>query len=82
MLTMPHLTALLAESAELPGAENLEINLAEASAIDSATISLLFEWLRQAQNHKSSIIFTDLPQNLISLATLYDVLALLPQASH
>ncbi|NOT68362.1 MAG: STAS domain-containing protein [Methylophilaceae bacterium] len=82
MMTMPHIDALLAESALLPWVKALKISLADVQEVDTATISLLFEWLRQAQAHNSEIVFTDLPKNLISLATLYDVLELIPQAGH
>jgi phospholipid transport system transporter-binding protein len=82
MMTMPHITALLAESAALPLSNEIEINLAEVSEVDTTAISLLFEWLRQARTHKCKIIFTHLPKNLVSLATLYDVLVLIPQAAN
>ena len=82
MMTMPQINALLAESATLASAKELEIDLSAVSDVDTATISLLFEWLRQAQARKCKVTFANLPQNLASLATLYGVLELLPQSSH
>jgi phospholipid transport system transporter-binding protein len=45
----------------------------------------MFEWMRRAQTSHSTIFFTNLPHSLISLATLYGVLEMIPQrvaASH
>lgn len=79
---MSQVNALLAEGAVLPVVPEVKIDLAAVSDVDTASISLLFEWLRQAKARKSKAIFTNLPQNLISLATLYGVLDLIPQSSH
>lgn len=81
-MTMPQINALLAQSAALPVAKELEIDLAEVSAVDTATISLLFEWLRQAYARKCKVTFVHFPENLVSLATLYGVFELLPQSPH
>jgi len=79
---MPHVEALLAESANLETAKDIEIDLSAVSDVDTATISLLFEWLRQAHSRKCKVIYTNLPENLASLATLYGVLEFIPQVSH
>jgi phospholipid transport system transporter-binding protein len=81
-MTMSKVNSLLAEASALPKAAELEIDLTAVSDVDTASISLLFEWLRQARAHKSKAIFTNLPQNLTSLATLYGVLDLIPQSAH
>src|ERR1051325_8407898 len=81
-MTMPQVKDLLAESGALSPTAETEIDLAGVSEVDTATISLLFEWLRQAYARKSRLTFTHLPQNLTSLATLYGVLDLIPQSSH
>jgi len=81
-MTMPHISALLAESSQLAMAKAFEIDLAEVTDVDTATISLLFEWLRTAHEHKSKLKFLNFPENLVSLATLYGVLELLPQVTH
>jgi phospholipid transport system transporter-binding protein len=79
-MTMPHISALLAESTQLAMNKSFEIDLGEVTEVDTATISLLFEWLRTAHVHKSKLTFANFPENLVSLATLYGVLELLPQA--
>ncbi|HSH97327.1 MAG: lipid asymmetry maintenance protein MlaB [Methylophilaceae bacterium] len=81
-MTMPHICGLLDESTQLPMNKSFEIDLGEVTDVDTATISLLFEWLRSAHVHKSKLTFANFPENLVSLATLYGVLELLPQAAH
>jgi phospholipid transport system transporter-binding protein len=81
-MTMPHVCELLNESASLAMDKAFEIDLSQVTEVDTATISLLFEWLRSAHVHKSKLTFANFPENLVSLATLYGVLELLPQAAH
>lgn len=81
-MTMPQVQALLLESGALTATAETQIDLAAVSEVDTATISLLFEWLREAYARKCKITFANLPQNLTSLATLYGVLDLIPQSSH
>ncbi len=80
-MSMPHVESLLAESAALDTAKEVEIDLSAVSEVDTATISLLFEWLRQAHSHKCKVHYTNLPENLASLAKLYGVLELIPLAA-
>lgn len=81
-MSMPHVEALLAESVSLETAKDIEIDLSAVSDVDTATISLLFEWLRQGHSHNCKVTYANLPENLTSLATLYGVLELIPQVSH
>ena len=81
-ITADHICALLAESTAIGNDRDVEIDLAAVSNVDTATISLMFEWLRQAHASKHKITFVNLPKNLSSLATLYGVLELIPQSSH
>ncbi len=81
-MSMPHVESLLAESATLAAEKDIEIDLSAVSEVDTATISLLFEWLRQAYSRQCKVTYVNLPKNLLSLATLYGVLELLPQAPH
>lgn len=81
-LNIDTLNSVLAESAGLIGAENLEVDLSAVTEVDSSAISLLFEWLRHAHANKSRLEFANLPPNLVSLATLYGVLDLIPQHAH
>lgn len=81
-MTISQVNVLLAEGLALPVTPELEIDLAAVSDVDTVSISLLFEWLRRANAEKSKATFVNLPQNLISLATLYGVLELIPQSLH
>lgn len=81
-MTISQVNVLLAEGLALPVPPQLEIDLTAVSDVDTASISLLFEWLRRAETEKSKATFVNLPQNLISLATLYGVLELIPQSIH
>ncbi len=81
-MTIAHVESLLTESTHLHMARSLDIDLKEVTDVDTATISLLFEWLRTANEHKCNITFANFPQNLSSLAALYGVVELLPQAAH
>ncbi|MBC7944240.1 MAG: STAS domain-containing protein [Burkholderiales bacterium] len=56
-----------------------EVDLRGLSEVDSSAIGLLLEWQRSAQaRHGVHLRFRNLPENLRSLATLYDVLELIP----
>lgn len=81
-MTMESVNALLAESNSIFAADNLEMDLSAVSDVDSAAISLLFEWLRQAHSRNASLVFVNLPSNLANMATLYGVLDLIPQHTH
>lgn len=81
-ITMPKVNDLLAEASVLQGAADLEIDLQGVTTVDTASISLLLEWLRQSGARGAKLTFANLPENLLSLAKLYGVLELLPQATH
>lgn len=78
-MTVDQVNALLEESRALaiPG----EIDLGQVSDVDTTAVSLLFEWQRHAQAKQSTIRFINLPDNLVSLAKLYGVSELIPQAA-
>jgi phospholipid transport system transporter-binding protein len=49
------------------------LDLSAVTEVDSAAISLLFEWRRAALAARRSIRYVNLPDNLTSLAKLYGV---------
>jgi phospholipid transport system transporter-binding protein len=59
---------------------SLEIDFGQVEAVDSAAVSLLLCWLRRAQHDNIALVFSRLPDNLLSLARLYGVAELLPAA--
>lgn len=56
----------------------LVVDLAAVTDVDSAALSLLFEWRRRAQQRQCRLSFSNLPQSLVSLAGLYGVTELIP----
>ena len=80
-MTVQQAQALLAEGV-LPAGDALEIDLSGVSDVDTAALSLLFEWMRRAEARNCKLTFAHLPENLASLATLYGVLDLIPHSSH
>ncbi|WP_240032096.1 STAS domain-containing protein [Pseudomethylobacillus aquaticus] len=77
-MTMTNTQSLLSEwtalSVDVPSA----VDLAGVTDVDTSTISLMFEWLRQSRARDCQLHFLNLPHNLTSLATLYGVLDLIP----
>lgn len=79
-MTVETVGALLTEG--LPGITGeVEVDLAQVTDVDSSAISLLFQWLREAQGRQMVLQYSNLPASLVSLATLYGVLEMLPQSA-
>ena len=81
-ITIANAQTLLGESNSLPMAGALVIDLAKVTHVDTASISLMFEWLRHAQAKKCELRFANFPKNLLSLIALYGVKDLIPQVTH
>lgn len=56
----------------------LVIDMAQVQAVDSAAVSLMLSWLREAQRNNIQVCFAHVPDNLLSLAKLYSVAESLP----
>lgn len=78
-VTMANVTSLLEESAKLFDHEALVVDLSAVAEVDSSAVSLMLQWMREAKQRNQSLAFTNLPNNLKSLATLYGVLDIVPQ---
>jgi phospholipid transport system transporter-binding protein len=79
-LTFANATALNeAMRPQLTG--DVVIDLAAVTEVDSAALSLLFEWERIAQHNKCRVTFENLPKTLHSLAALYGVNKLIPAST-
>ena len=67
--------AALAEAGkqQLGDGGELVVDLGEVTEVDSAALSLVFEWQREARRRKIKISFRNLPASLKSLAALYGV---------
>jgi len=53
------------------------VDLGAVTAVDSSALSVLMQWSRQARKHAWPLTFVNVPQNLRSLAALYDVAEML-----
>ena len=54
------------------------VDLAGVEAADSAAVSLLLGWQRNAQRYDAKLTLVNVPENLRSLANLYGVAKALP----
>ena len=76
-VTMANVEALLEQGARQIDGAQVTVDLSGVTEVDSAALSLLLEWRRQAQSANRVIRYTNLPANLKSLAELYGVTELL-----
>ncbi|MGC3980560.1 MAG: STAS domain-containing protein [Steroidobacteraceae bacterium] len=75
-------TQLLQQSHALfAGAADIEIDLAGVTHADSAGLSLLIEWLRQAKLHAAQLRYHALPAQLQALANISEVEGLLSHSA-
>lgn len=77
-LTMDTIGTLFEEAMQRPEGKNWTIDLAQVEAADSAAVSMLLAWLRNARRHEAELTFVNVPENLRSLAVLYGVADALP----
>ena len=79
-VTIANVEALLAEGLRLFEGQDIRVDLAGITEVDSSAVSLLLEWSRDAAHHGRRLTFLNLDSNLKSLATLYGVSTLIPAA--
>ena len=72
-ITMGNVTAVLAESSKLFASPAVVVDLSGVTDVDSAAVSLLLEWRREAAKANRRIDYANVPANLKSLAELYGV---------
>ncbi|MFA6120099.1 MAG: STAS domain-containing protein [Sideroxydans sp.] len=58
--------------------EPLVVDMAQVAAVDSAAVSLMLSWLRQAKAQDLQLSFIHVPTNLHSLVDLYGLSEVLP----
>jgi phospholipid transport system transporter-binding protein len=78
-ITIDDASSLLKETHYLPAQTHLVIDFSEVGHVDTATLSMMFEWLRHAKTKDCDLKFSYLPQNLQSLMALYGITKLIPQ---
>ena len=72
--TIPGVLARSAEYSErkdLP--DKLTIDFSAITGVDSSAVALLLDWRRMAAARGKTLIFVNLPANLLALAELYGV---------
>ena len=77
-LTIETVTSLFKNGLQTSGETPLVVDLAQVETVDSAAVSLLLAWLREAQRSSVKLCFAHVPENLLSLARLYGVVDMLP----
>ncbi|MCU7872102.1 MAG: STAS domain-containing protein [Candidatus Thiodiazotropha sp. (ex Lucinoma borealis)] len=77
-MTFSSVKELLQRSTTLFSSEQeLEIDLTEVDHADSAGLALVLEWMAQAAERKAKVVFTGMPESIISIARLCQVESLL-----
>jgi len=77
-LTIETVTSMFKNGLQTSGETPLVVDLAQVETVDSAAVSLLLAWLREAQSSSVKLCFANVPENLLSLARLYGVVDMLP----
>jgi phospholipid transport system transporter-binding protein len=77
-LNMQTVPAVFKQGVQQLARGDLRVDFAAVESVDSAMVSMLLGWLRAAQAHKHQLLVQGLPENTLSLATLYGVADLLP----
>ncbi len=79
-VTIDNVVMVTAQGVALFDRDDLVIDLAQVTEVDSSAVSMLLEWQRKAHSHNRQLHFTNLPKTLKSLAQLYGVSELIPLA--
>ncbi len=77
-LTMDTAASLLKGGLQPNGQTALTVDMSGVEAVDSAAVSLMLTWMREAGRSNVNLTFTNVPENLLSLAHLYGVSEVLP----
>lgn len=72
-LTFSNATTVLQEGLEAIARGEHECDLGNLQQIDSASIAVLLAWQRAARKNNSPLAFRNIPESLISLASVYGV---------
>jgi phospholipid transport system transporter-binding protein len=68
-------SAAYAARTDLP--DRLTIDFSGITSVDSAAVALLLDWRRMAVKRGKTLVFVNLPANLLALAELYGVAELI-----
>ncbi|MBC8023506.1 MAG: STAS domain-containing protein [Burkholderiales bacterium] len=80
-LSYETIPAVLAETAQFAARPdlppNIRIDFSGVTGVDSSAVALLLEWRRMALARGKTLVFENLPANLLALAQLYGVAELI-----
>ena len=65
---------------QMEAGKNLTIDLAEVTRVDSAGLALMIEWLRESERKNLDMTFTNVPEQLLSIARVCGLDEILFQA--
>lgn len=81
-LLMDNVSGLLVQSAALSMEGDVAVDFSAVTDADTAALSLIMEWQRRARASSCKVTFTNLPENLSSLAELYGVTDFIPTTTN
>lgn len=73
-ITMANVSHLIAEGEVLFNHGDVVVDFGGVTEVDSSAVSLMLNWLREGSKRGRQFRFTNLPENLKSLAAVYGVL--------
>lgn len=73
---------ILNHSATFKMSGEIEVDFSGVDNVDTSALSLMLEWQRRAVAESCKIKFTNLPENLSSLADLYGIQDFIPLSFH
>jgi phospholipid transport system transporter-binding protein len=77
-ITMDNVQAVLEQGNARFGSAEVTVDLSGVTEVDSSAVSLLLQWVREAQARGRQLRYANLNSNVKSLAVLYGVIDLLP----
>jgi len=72
-VTIENANALFAEGLKSSPNSKLVVDFSQIEKVDSAAVSLVLVWLREARRNNVDLHFSNIPPNLMSLFALYGV---------
>ena len=72
-MTVAYVQELLSKSESLQQKQTLQIDLSLVTDVDTASISLMLEWIRRVKARGATLVFVNIPKSLMSLVKLYEV---------
>jgi Predicted NTP binding protein (contains STAS domain) len=70
-ITINNVVAMVGQGIALFDRDNMVIDLARVTEVDSSAVSMLLEWQREAGRRNCPMRFANIPLNLRSLVQLY-----------